>query len=265
MNVFLREMKSSWKSLLIWSISILVLVASGMSKFGTMNASGQSINQLVADMPRSLQALLGLGSLDLTKAIGYYGVLFLYLLLMAGIHALLLGANLIAKEERDKTAEFLLTKPIPRWKIVSAKLLAALVNILVFYLVTLVSSIQVVAYYNKNGSETGHVVLLLTGMLLLQLLFLFLGTGMAAISKRPKSAAGAGTVVLLLTFILSIMIDLNSKLDGLKFLTPFKYYEAKTVLKDGALDPEFVGLSLVLTLLLGLATYFFFNKRDMSV
>lgn len=265
MNLFLREIKSSTKSLIIWSISILVLVASGMSKFGTINTSGQSINQLVADMPRSLQALLGLGSLDLTKAIGYYGVLFFYLLLMAAIHALLLGANLIAKEERDKTAEFLLSKPIPRWKIVTAKLLAALVNILVFYLVTLVSSVQVVAHYNKSGSETSHVVLLLTGMLLLQLLFLFLGTGMAAMSKRPRSAGGAGTVILLLTFILSIMIDLNSKLASLKFLTPFKYYEAKSVLKEGALDPAYVTLSLGLSVLLAIATYFFFNKRDMNV
>lgn len=265
MNLFLREMRASRKSLAVWSIGVILMVEGGMGKYGTISASNQSINGLVSHMPKSLQAIMGLGSLDLTKAIGYYGVLFLYLLLMAAIHALVLGTNLIAKEERDRTAEFLLAKPISRGKIVTAKLMAALVNILIFYLVTLVSSIQVVAYYNKSVDETNHIVLLLGGMLLLQLVFLFVGTGLAAMSKRPESAVGKGTVILLIAFILSMMIDLNSKLDPLRFLTPFKYYDAKLVLKAGALDPFFVGISLVLIVLLGFCTYFYFNKRDMNV
>ena len=67
---------------------------------------GQSINDLMADMPKSLKAVMGFSDVDLSKISGYYSILFVYLLLMATIHAAMLGATIIAKEERDKTLNF---------------------------------------------------------------------------------------------------------------------------------------------------------------
>ena len=63
--------------------------------------------------------LLGFSDLDLSKVSGYYGMLFIYLLLMATIHAAMLGATIIAKEERDKTSEFLFVKPVSRSKVIT--------------------------------------------------------------------------------------------------------------------------------------------------
>ncbi|CAM5207458.1 ABC transporter OS=Lysinibacillus sphaericus OX=1421 GN=LYSIN_01899 PE=4 SV=1 [Lysinibacillus sphaericus] len=116
MNIFLKELKSHRKSLIFWSIGVFLMVASGMTKYEAYSSSGQSINKLMADMPKSLRAVLGFNDLDLTKASGYYGMLFLYLVLMATIHAVMLGATIIAKEERDKTSEFLFVKPVSRSK-----------------------------------------------------------------------------------------------------------------------------------------------------
>ena len=61
---------------------------------------------------------------------------------MATIHAAMLGATIIAKEERDKTSEFLFAKPVLRSTIITAKLLAAFVNIVVFNLITFISLIR---------------------------------------------------------------------------------------------------------------------------
>ena len=44
---------------------------------------------------------------------------------MATVHAAMLGADIISKEERDKTAEFLFVKPISRNKIIISKLLGS--------------------------------------------------------------------------------------------------------------------------------------------
>lgn len=265
MNLFIREMRATRKQLVIWGLCMIFMVAAGMGKYGTIYSTNQSMNELISQMPKSLRAIMGMGSLDLSKASGYYGMLFLYLILMASIHALMLGAGIIAKEERDKTSEFLLVKPISRPKIITVKLSAALVNILIFNLVTLISSIKMVAYYNHGHSETHDILLLMTGMFLVQLLFLSLGAGIAAIIKKPGHAASIGTVILLATFILSILIDLNPKLDSLKYMTPFKYFEAKNVLADGAVDPVFVTLSLVLTGVFTVAAYFFFHNRDINI
>ena len=265
MNLFLREVKATRKSLFFWFIGIAFLVAGGMSKYGGMSSSSDSLNELISQMPKSLQAIMGTGTLDLSNPVGYYGVVFTYLVLMGSIHALMLGANIIAKEERDKTAEFLMVKPISRSKIVTAKLAAALVNVVIFNLVTLILSILMVEYYNSGNEPINGVYLLLLGLLIIQLLFLTLGAAIATAGKNPKRAASLGTGLLLLTYILSISIDLNQKLESLKYLTPFKYYEAKHILIDGALDGSFVLLSAVLIIGFISFTYLAFQKRDLHV
>ncbi|MBZ9609673.1 ABC transporter permease [Clostridium estertheticum] len=134
MNVFIVEMRAHRKGLIIWAFGILFMVVAGMGKYVALSVSGQSMNDLFDQMPKSMQKIFGIGSFDLSKASGYYGMLFLYLALMATIHAAMLGADIISKEERDKTAEFLLSKPISRNKIITSKLLAAFVNVLILLL-----------------------------------------------------------------------------------------------------------------------------------
>jgi ABC-2 type transport system permease protein len=265
MNIFIREMKAHRKSLIIWAISILLMVIASMGKYAGLSSSGQSINEMIAQMPKSLQAIIGTGTFDISKASGYYGVLFIYLLLMATIHAAMLGAGIISKEERDRTAEFLLVKPTSRNKVVTAKLLAALLNIIIFNIVTLVSSIVIVGKYSKGEELNGDIAILMVGMFILQLLFMAIGTAIAGASKNPKRAAGISTGILLVSFILSIAIDINEKLENLKYLTPFKYFEAKNLMYGGGLDIVFVILSLVIIAVLSVVTFVFYNKRDMNV
>ena len=265
MNVFLREMKANRKSLIIWSVGMFLLIASSMGKYAGMSGSGQSINDLMTQMPKALQAIWGVGIFDLTTASGYYGILFIYLALMATIHAVMLGANIISKEERDKTTEFLFVKPVSRSKIITAKLLAALTNIMIFNIVTLSSSILLVNKYANGEEVSGDIALLMVGLFALQLIFLSIGSSIAALSKNPKNAASLSTGILLITFILSIIIELNEKLVNLKYLTPFKYYEAKELLLGEGFDIVYVTLSAVIITALFSATYAYYKKRDLNV
>lgn len=265
MNVFLREIKAYRKSLIFWCIGILFMVVAGMGKYKAYSDSGQSIKELVAQMPKSLVTILGMGSFDLSKASGYYGMLFFYLLIMATIHAVMLGAGIIAKEERDKTTEFLIVKPISRNKIITSKLLAALANIIIFNLVTLVSSIAILGNYSKGEDITGEISILMVSMFILQVMFMLIGSAIAAVSKKPKAAASAATAILLVTFILSMVIDLNTKLEKLKYITPFKYFEAQNIMYGGGFDPVFVILSVVIIVVLLSATYVFYRKRDLNI
>ena len=265
MNVFFHEMRETRKSLIIWSVGMVLLLASSMGKYAGLTASGQSVNDLMGQMPKSLQALWGIGIFDLSTAGGYYAILFIYLAVMATIHAAMLGANIISKEERDKTAEFLFVKPASRNKIISQKLLAVLTNIVIFNIVTLVSSILLVQQYSNGEDVTGDIVTLMVGLFMLQLIFMFIGTAIAAVSKKPKKAASLATGILLITFILSIVIEINSTLEGLKYLTPFKYFEAKTLLMGGGFDAIYVTLSVLIIAGLCAVTYQAYKKRDLNV
>ncbi len=145
-------MKAHRKSLIIWCVSMIFLIASGMGKYAGFSSTGESMNDLMQAMPQSLQAITGMGSFDLSQATGFYGVLFIYMALLAAIHAVLLGSTIISKEERDKTAEFLFVKPISRSKVVRIKLLAAAANVLVLDLAALLTSLAIVGYYSDGAS-----------------------------------------------------------------------------------------------------------------
>ena len=265
MNIFIREMKDNRKSLILWSIGVLFMVMGGMAKYEAYANTGQSINDIIQQMPEGIRSILGFGTFDLTQAIGFYVMLSLYLMIMASIHAALIGAHIISKEEQDKTAEFLFVKPISRYRIITLKLLAALTNIIIFNLVTLFSSIFMVGYYSNGNQFIGDILYVMIGMFLLQIIYLLIGTGIAAISKNPKRAAALATGILLVTFILSMMIDINNKLQSIKFLTPFKYFEGKNLIFGDGFEPFYLILSFVIIAIFGTGTYVFYRKRDLNV
>lgn len=265
MNIFFREMRANRKSLILWLAGLLFMVVGGMAKYGGASASGQSMNELIQQMPRGMRAIIGVGSYDLSTVRGYYGMLFIFLVLMGTIHAAMLGANIISKEQRDRTSEFLFVKPVSRAEIITRKLAAAVVNILIFNIVTGILSVVMTNYYGKGESITGDIVKLMIGMLILQLMFMLIGTGIAAVSKNTRAPASKATGILLAAYFLSIGIDMNEKLDFLKYITPFKYFEAKNLIGGGNFDPGFLIISFGIIAALLYVTYAFYKKRDLNV
>ena len=180
MNVVLKELKANRKALIIWCVCMFFGVIMGMAKYTAYTSGGNSINTVLAKMPDSIKALLGFGSFDLTSMSGYFAFLFIYIELSVAIHAVLLGAGIIAKEERDKTTEFLMVKPVSRASLITHKLIAAVINVAVVNIVTLLSSLLIVPSYNKGASISGEIAVLFLSMFFVQLIFLSLGALLAA-------------------------------------------------------------------------------------
>ncbi|MEA5076631.1 MAG: ABC transporter permease subunit [Coriobacteriia bacterium] len=265
MNVFLREMKAHRWGLLFWSLGMIMMIYSGMAKYGAYEAAGESVTAILEQMPDTVQVVFGMTGFDLGTAAGFYGMLFLYLAVMGAVHASLLGAHLIAKEERDHTSEFLYAKPASRSRVLTGKLLAGLVNIVVLNLVTAASSFYFVDLFNRDEPFGGDIALLMVGLFFLQLIFFAIGAAVAGISRKPKSAASRATSIMFGTFLLFYVVNLNKDLGVLKYFTPFKYFEAGVLMADGALDPVFVGLSVVIVALAIAGTYRAYSARDLAI
>lgn len=264
MNIFIRELKAHAKALIIWSVSMFLLVASGMAKYTAYTAGGQN-NQIFNDLPYSVKALLGFGSFDIATMAGYFALLFLYIELVAAIHAVILGAGIIAKEERDKTSEFLMIKPVARKVVITAKLSAAFINIIILNLVTLAASIIMVNAYNKGPAITDEIFVFFESMLIVQAVFMTLGASFAAIMRNPKTSGSFAMGALLWAFFVSKITELNTDLSFLNFLSPFKYFDYADIVDGFGLNTLAVLLSLALAVILTSATYVFYGKRDLSI
>lgn len=264
MNIFIRELKANRKALIIWCTCMVFGVLSGMAKYTAYSAGGES-SQALKDLPQSMKALLGMGSVDVTTMSGFFALLFLYIAVAAAIHAALLGSGIIAKEERDKTTEFLLVKPVSRTFIVTSKLLAALVNIVIVNIVTLISSVFMVAAYNKGNDISGEIVIFLLSMLIMQLIFLSLGALLSACTKNSKGSGGLATGAVIVSYVITEITSLNDRFNALNLLSPFKYFDVNRIISGNGLNPGIVILSLLLVAIFSVLTYFFYNKRDLNI
>lgn len=265
MNLFKYELRVHLRSIMLWSIGIFVMVAGGMGKYAGFSASGQSASELFNKLPEPVLAIFGISALDINKASGFYGVLFLYLVLMAAIHAAMLGSEILTKEERDHTAEFLMVKPITRHAVITAKLSAGVVNLIMFNLMTLIISISILSLVSKGEVLDKEVFLLMFGMFVLQLIFFSIGLCFSALSKFSKNSGLLTSVILFSTYILSFIIDIYEKADFLKFLTPFKYFDAKTLITNGKIEPVYLLLSALIISASIFITYSQYAKRDLRM
>jgi ABC-2 type transport system permease protein len=263
LNIFLRELKDNLKALIIWSVCMFLTVLSGMGKYTAYSSGGNS--EVFDKMPHTMKALLGFGSFDVTTMSGFFALLFVYIALTAAIHAVLLGSGIIAKEERDKTTEFLMVKPVPRTTIITFKLLAALFNVVIINLVTLASSIAMVGVYNKGSDISGVIAMFFLSMFIIQLIFLSLGAMLSAVMKNPKASGSLAVGILMTSYIISKLTDLTDRVNVLNIFSPFKYFSYESILKGDGLSLGISLLSLFLAVAFSASTYFFYLKRDLKV
>jgi ABC-2 type transport system permease protein len=265
MNIYLRELKAHYRSFLVWSATMVFLVAAGMMKYSAFAKTGESVNELFKTLPAALMEVMGIeAGLDLSSVGVFYSIFFLYFLLLTMVHSCLLGVTIIAQEERDKTADFLLVKPIRRSRAVTAKILAALSMVILFNLVTFASSAVFVEPLNTTGQSLIRQIFAVTSVLLIiQVLFLCIGFLLGAWARDAGRAAGLATAIILGTFLLKVLIDLRQDLEWLTFLTPFLYFKSADIMFHNQVSVGYIILCLAVSLAAVSGAYFFFQKRDL--
>lgn len=264
MNVFIRELKANRKALIIWSVSMFLLVMSGMGKYTAYSAGGASAD-VFDKIPHTMKVLFGFGNFEVTKLSGFFAFLFPYIELTAAIHAVLLGSSMLAKEERDKTTEFLMAKPISRRDILTSKLLAALVNVMIINIVCILSSIAIVSTFDTGEDITQEILLLHAAMFLVQLIYLSLGAAIAAFVAKSKRSGTFAVNILLAGYIITKITGLVEELKVLNVFAPLNYFSLEKMVKDGEVSLVITLLSVLLIAVFSVLTYYFYQRRDMNV
>jgi ABC-2 type transport system permease protein len=264
MNIFLRELRANLKSLLIWSAILILLIIMAVAKFSAFAGDPETIKMLDS-MPPALVAAFGMNAFNMTTISGFYGIMFIYFALMAAIAAAMWGSEIISKEERNKTVEFSLVLPVSRNRVITAKVLAALINCIAFVLITWGASLVAVQSYKPDDAFYKFLSLEMQGMFVIELIFLAVGLLLGCAMKRYKLSGSTAVGIILLAYFMSIVTVMNKDLDWLKYFTPFKYFDAAQLLKTGRLDVPFLLLSAAIIVVCMVGAYWAYNKRDLYI
>lgn len=264
MNIFIRELKANLKSLLIWSAIITLLIMIAVAKFSAF-AGDPSMLAMLDSIPSVMLDALNMRAFNLTTLSGFYGLMFIYFGLMGAIAGAMWGSDMISKEERDKTVEFSLVLPVSRSRVVTAKALAAVVNCIAFVLITWAVSLVAVQSYDPDQAFFDFLRLEMQAMLAIELIFLSIGLLLGCAMRQYKLSGSTAVGIILVTYFMSVISTMRESLEFLKYLTPFKYFDAGELFRNGQMDGTFVLLSAVLIVVCVSAAYWIYNKRDLYI
>src|SRR5664279_4829275 len=123
-NLFLKEMNRNTLSLIIWTVVISALISVTMLVYPTFMENQSKILGMMSLIPKSALQFKGINNFtDLLSVMGFYAANnVIYMMLLGSIFAIVLGSNILLKEEYGKTAEYLLTRPLTRSAIFFSKL-----------------------------------------------------------------------------------------------------------------------------------------------
>lgn len=264
MNIFIRELKANFKSLVIWCVIIVLLIMIAVAKFSAF-AGDPEILKILDSIPPVMLDAMSMRSFNLTTLSGFYGLMFIYFGLMGAIAGAMWGSDIISKEERDKTVEFSLVLPVSRSKVITAKALAALINCIAFVLITWGISIVAVQSYNPDQAFFNYLALEMQAMFFIELIFLAVGLLLGCAMKQYKRSGSTAVAIIMITYFMSILAGMQENLDFLKYFTPFKYFDASQLFITGKMDGVYLVISAVLIIVCVAAAYLAYDRRDLYI
>ncbi|MCM3666342.1 ABC transporter permease [Mesobacillus subterraneus] len=261
MNMFLHELKAYRKSTIVWTLSLVALVILFLSMFPSFSKDAEEFKKLLEGFPVEVRKAIGLSIDSIATLLGFYSYAFLYLKLAGAIQAMNLGTSILSKESREKTADFLLTKPVTRKQVVTAKVMAALVSLILTNIVFIMLSFVMASIVAGDEFSKKVFFLLSITLFFIQLMFLALGIIISVIFPKIKSviSVSLGTVF---GFFMLGMISSTTDDKALRYLTPFYYFDSAYIVKNTGYENSFLVTGIILIIAAVAASYYLYAKKD---
>jgi ABC-2 type transport system permease protein len=228
-------------------------------------ADAAQFEEFLTMYPEGFLKAFGMDRLNLTDAMGWFALeAYLMTILFGSMFAVILSSSMLAKEEDEKTIEFLLAKPITRNFVVTSKLLAFVVYLLAFN-----AGVGVVTFigFELFAEEYSRMELLRLTIapFLAHLSFASIGFFLSLFFTRKKSSYSVGIGLVLLIYFLNMMANMTDKVEFFRYISPFYYMDAADIIVDGSINPLHALILLTVSALAIGATYLLYNRRDITI
>jgi ABC-2 type transport system permease protein len=265
-NVFFMELRRHWKEILIWS-GVLVGLNVLIMFFYPIIVQSQVFKQLDAFFQnpffKGMLTVFGVNLDNMTNASGFFVTYYgLYTVLLGSIVAILFGSKLIAEEESQKTAEFLLTKPVTRREVLNSKLAALGTLITALNLVVVLASLVTLEIMAEGPYDAGVFLIVALQTWLLMLTIGAMGIFISTLSKRGRSATKVGLGVVLGLYFINGFTRIFETTRAYGFISPFRFVDTDIAVGQFGCDWWRVAYFVGLTALLYLGSHLVYRRKD---
>jgi ABC-2 type transport system permease protein len=264
MNIFNFEFRSKWRSAAIWSFSIALIIVVFLSLYPSFASEQALVLEMMRSFPKELLIAFGMADLDWSNVLGYFALAFVFIQVCLAIQAANYGFSLVSVEESELTADFLLTKPVTRPSILTAKLLAALAAlVLTNALVWAVTFLAIDLFGGAEEYAAMPLILLLLSMFVFQLFFLTSGMCISLLVKRVRNVTPFSMALVFGLYVLNAFGGMIGE-KGLEMLSPFKHFNPGAIIRNAAWDHALVLISVAVIVIATAASYVLYTKRNIA-
>lgn len=261
MTVFKHELRQGRSALIIWTAAISFMLGVCIIIYPEMSTQMGDISAMFADMGSFSQAF-GMDRINFGEFLGFFGVECGNVLGLGGaFFAALLGISALAKEEKEHTAEFLLTHPVSRTRVITEKLSAVIAQIVILNLAVIaVTALSVLIIGEEADIKT--FALLFLSFFLMQLEVAAVTFGISAFLRRGSLGIGLGLAAVF--YFMNIVANLIDETKFLKYITPFGYTESADIIADGALNGGYLAVGMALAAIGVILAFWKYGRKDIS-
>ena len=269
MTIVKIEWQNNKKSLLVWSISLMLIILTFMAIFPSMANSGmkEMMTTKLDTLPENMLKAFHLNTgPSLVETTGFFAYVFQYLFIAASLFAVMFGSKMLVKEETEGTIEFLYAQPVSRRRIMGEKLLSSISILGLFWLVTYLASLGATLFFNQGNMKNQDIMTSVSKIFATEffVLIFFLSVGFLLSSLLKRTNQGISMGVVFAFYLFGIIGDLEDKLSFLKDFSPMAQANPAVIL-----EKEFeVWLVLILigvSFLLLVATCFIYERKDLEI
>lgn len=261
MNIFFHELKAYLKSTIIWSVSLVCIAALYLALYPSFSKDVDALMEILQGYPEAVRKALGVNLGSFFTILGFYCFPLTFITLCGAIQAMNLGTSIVSKEVRDKTADFLLTKPVTRTTILTAKLLAAISSIIITNMVYLAATGVIMNLVKTESFSIKLFIMLSLTLFFIQLIFLAIGIIFSVALPKVKSVLAVSLPTVFAFYFLGMLSGAADE-DGKRYLSPFKYFDTAYIMKHSSYEGSFIAAGVGIFILAIAASYIVYVKKD---
>ena len=261
MTMIRHELKMNRISFIVWTCSISFLLIICIFLFPEMKGEMDSVSDLFASMGSFTEAF-GMDKVNFGTLSGFYAVECGNIMGLGGaFFAAMLAVSALSKEEKEHTAEFLLTHPKSRFSIITEKLIAVMIQILLLNMIAWALGIASITIIGEK-IPMKEITLMHGAYLFLQLELAGICFGLSAFLRKGSIGIGLGVAIIL--YFCNIIANISDSASFLNKITPFGYADGAQIVSEGSLDILLIALGLIYGVVGIMIGYIKYIKKDIQ-
>lgn len=260
-TIYKHEMKSLYKTLLIWTLAVGGLCFVCILLFNSMKEEMAGMAESFSQMGAFADAF-GMSQLSIATLEGFYATeVGTVHSLGAAMFAAIISMVMLSKEEDGHTGEFLFTLPVSRTKVITAKFAAVITNVIIFNVSSVGAYTLGIVILGEN-IDFARLFLYHGMQFLMHLELAGICFGLSAFMKKNKLGVGLGIVMIFYAY--DLMARVIPDLSDYKLLSPYSYSNAADIFSTGEVEVPSLVLGMIVMTVCVSAAYVRYGRRDLA-